>query len=147
MQMPPNAPPPSRLVLSPGSGRRCSCVLSSGLNEKNRPICLTFLAKVVSSCCQGRTSRPEQFLVSSRVCPTGQWGLSRCHRTHMSEWNLHVSADLQHGRRLHACFQSGATVSPQCEWDRGDAPTRAQCGNTFFCLLITEVCLVFMPSF
>lgn len=64
-----------------GSERKCSCVESFGLNEKNQPIWLTFLAKAIIFCCQGLTSRPAQFLGSSHLYQTRQWGLSSSHIT------------------------------------------------------------------
>lgn len=91
VQIPPTFPFPSPLlflfslfetVFFPGSERKCSCVESCRLNEKNQPIWLTFLAKAIIFCCQGITFTPEQFLGSSRLCITAQCGLSCCHITH-----------------------------------------------------------------
>lgn len=63
-------------VFFSGSERKCSCVESFRLNEKNQPIWLTFLAKAVIFCCHSLTSSPEQFLGSGHLYPPGQWRLS-----------------------------------------------------------------------
>lgn len=101
----PNAPNCSPLRLSfssasfrlffPGSERKCSCVESFGLNKKNQPIWLTFLANAIIFCCQGPTARPEQFLGSSHLYPTGRWGLSYSHIPH---------------RGLIACFPNCGSI-------------------------------------
>lgn len=84
---PPTVPHSASLSFRPSSSlavkEKCSCVKSFGLNEKNQPIWLTFPGQSYNfSCCQGLTSRPEQFLGLSHMHPTGQWGLSYSHIPH-----------------------------------------------------------------
>lgn len=89
IQLPPTVPHSASLsplpltdCLLPWQWKKVQLWESFGLNEKNQPIWLTFLANVIIFCCQGVTFSLEQFMGSSHLYPSGQWRLSDSHILH-----------------------------------------------------------------